>query len=296
MALMQLIDETTADFTAMVQADFGPLPAGGLTHETLITWLHYRARCIVRRPRVVVQSAEVQALRTVYPSAISDISARLRVGADVSPWLSNTIRRQKSELLADPMFNDWQISHFHLGPISPLTGIVKRGKRNAKEPLLYAYIGADRAVLIDVQPHGAWTQAELLRILLRTDPQSMNTEAVGVLPSRTPFTDEERAVLRKKHVATIVEIEGRSFFAPGMGMGGNGGGVRFLILGDRIAHMVREVVQQIETNTLPQPLMQRVAGQIGLPVRLGIRFDHGEFLAYDKNRGLDLMRVPKILA
>ena len=291
---MRLIDETTADITTLVEADFGPLPAGGLTDKTFVAWLHFRARCIVQRPRIVVQSAEVQALRSVHPG-IPEISARLRIGADVSPWLSNTIRRRKSDIQVDLMFNDWQISHFHLGGVSRLTGIVKRGKKDANEPLLYAFIGANHAVLIDVQPHGEWTRADLLRILLRTDPASMDTEAIGVLPSPTPFTDEQRAGLRKKHSSTAVVIDGRSYFPPGMGLVASGAGVRFRILSDRIAGMVREVAQLVESNTLPPCLMQRVAGQIGLPVRLGIRFDQGVFRAYDKNRCLDLMYLPKVL-
>lgn len=287
--VMHLIDETAADLQKLVEADFGPLPGGVMTSDNVHNWLHYRARIIACRPRSVKQSSEVQALRATYP-AIASITAALRSGDDVTPWLSDRVRLRKQDRLADPMFNDWQVSHFHLGRIFDRPNRTKRDG-----PLLFAYIGADRATLLDVQPHGSWTRTDLLRILLRTNPSAM-PEAVGVLPSKTPMTDEQRAVLRGKGGSTAVEIDGKLYFPPGMGITSARTALRIRVFDDQLSGMIRDTAKQVETNTLPWRLMQRVAGQIGIPVRLGLRFDQGLFFVYDKNRRLDLMYLPRVLA
>lgn len=286
---MHLIDDTAADLQALVEADFGPLSGGALTADHVHSWLHYRARIVARRPRTVLQSNEVQVLLTTHP-AIGDIAAALRTGDDVSPWLSDRVRLRKQDYRADPMFNEWQVSHFHLGRVFDRPDRTKRSG-----PLLFAHIGADRATLLDVQPHGGWARTDLLRILLRTDPGAM-PPASGLRPSRTPFTDEQRAKLRSKGLSSAVEIDGEMYFPPGLGVTGARSALRLRVYEDQLRGMVRDVIQQVQTNTLPRPLMQRITGQIGISVRLGLRFDQGLFSAYDKNRQLDLMYLPRVLA
>lgn len=286
---MHLIDETAADLQALVEADFGPLPGGALTADHVQSWLHYRARIVARRPRAVLRSSEVQALNATHP-AIGDIAAALRTGDDVSPWLSDRARLRKEDHRADPMFNDWQISHFHLGRVFDRPDRTKRSG-----PLLFAYIGEDRATLLDVQPHGGWARTDLLRILLQTDPAAM-PPASGLRPSPTPLTDEQHAKLRTRGFSSAVEIDGYVYFAPGLGITGARSALRLRVFEDQLRGMIREVIQQVQTNTLPRPLTQRIVGQIGIPVRLGLRFDQGLFSAYDKNRRLDLMYLPRVLA
>ena len=46
------------------------------------------------------------------------------------------------------MYNDWQIIHFHLGE-----EYVAANKIERTDDLLFAYIGKDQAVLLDVKPH-----------------------------------------------------------------------------------------------------------------------------------------------
>ena len=114
--MVQVIDETQADLTILIENDFGPLPAAARFDHALLNWLHYHARVIPRRPRQVVRSANIQTHVGRYP-VITKIEQLLRVGGDLSPWLSGSVDTRKTDPCADLMFNDWQISHFHLAQV-----------------------------------------------------------------------------------------------------------------------------------------------------------------------------------
>lgn len=284
---MLLIDETQADLAVMVAADFGAPPAVTQGRLDLMDWLHYRARRVVSHPRQVVRSNEVEAHRAAHP-AIDEIASRLVFGLDVSPWLSNTIRTAGSAPKADLMFNQWRISHFHLGP---WIGTPRRVKRTG--PVLFAHIDEVRAIFQDVQPHGSWTRTDLLRILLRIDPTTM--QDVGPTGAR-PLTDDDHKTLRRKHANGTVDIDGRAYNPPGWGLVGSGGSIRFRVMADFIDHLIERTIREVETNTLSPVVMQRVAGQIGVPVRLGVRFERGAFVIYDKVRDLVLAQTKMMVA
>jgi hypothetical protein len=167
---MQLVDETESDLVQLIEADFGPIRGSGTFDKHFLSWLHYRARMIPQRPRNVTVSTEVNALASAYP-AIRDIHRQLALGDDVSPWLSDRVRKRRQDHRADLMFNDWQIVHLHLGRFFEKPKKVKRSG-----PLLFAYIGRDTAVLLDVLPHKPepWACQHLLRILFARLLQSWN--------------------------------------------------------------------------------------------------------------------------
>ncbi|MGU3329357.1 hypothetical protein ACLBXB_20700 [Methylobacterium mesophilicum] len=285
---MLVVDETQADLAALILADFGKLRAPSTPGRDLVDWLHYRARRVVGRTRQVVRSNEVEAHRATYP-AIDEIAHHLAHGLDVSPWLSDSIRTKPSNPRIDLMFNQWQVNHFHLGPWLDNPRRVDR-----TGPVLFAHIAADRAILLDVQPHGAWTQTNLLRILLRIDPTTMQDVGPASSP---PLTDADHWVLRKKkHTNAAVQIDGRSYNPPGWAIMSSGDSLRFRVLADYLAHLIGKVLHEIRTNTLPPDQMRNLAGQIGVPVRLGVRLEEGVLILYDKNRGFDLAAPNMVLA
>lgn len=277
---MLVTDETQADLAALILADFGTLRSAADPSRDLVDWLHYRARRVAERTRLVTRSKEVEAHRAAYPM-IDEIANRLKLGLDVSPWLSNTIRTKGSDPGADLMFNQWQVSHFHLGPWLDNPRRVKR-----TGALLFAYIAADKASLLDVQPHDSWTRTDLLRILLRIDPSAM--QDIGP-SSATPLTDADHKTLRDKHSNATVDIDGRTYNPPGWGIMASGDSMRFRVLADYLEHLIGRTLHQIRTNSLPPDLLRQLAGQIGVPVRLGVRFERGLLILYDKARGLDLV-------
>ena len=186
---MKIIDETDDDLKCLIEVDFGLLQTRADLHGALLDWLTFRARKIPARPRQVVISSEVQAVANQYP-AIQQIVRALQSGADVSPWLSDRVRNKKKSHKADMMFNDWKISHFHLGKIWLTTQRISR-----TSDLLYTFVSADLAVLLNIGPHGRWTEQNLLEILEHTHPSGLEFELKGVTPAKS-FTDKERGNLR----------------------------------------------------------------------------------------------------
>lgn len=284
---MLVVDETQADLAAMILADFGRLRTGEAPGRDVVDWLHYRARRVVERPRTVLISTEAQTHRAAYP-AIDDIVTAMRIGAPMFRWLSDSIRKRETDPKADLMFNQWKVTHFHIGPTRRPGARAEQGNL-----ILFAHIGADTAAVLDVQPHRTWTKTDLLRILLRKDLTAMHDLGPTQEP---PLTDEQHKVLRRKHTTGPITIDGRAYVAPGIGLMGSGDGLRFRVMADHLAFIIQRVLHEIRTNTLPPDQLQRLAGQIGLPVRLGVRLDRGIFVVYDKSRGLDLMRLSTVVA
>jgi hypothetical protein len=157
---MQAHDETDSDIAELTRRDFGYTPPPQNLKHAFLNWVHYRARRIPCRPRQIVMSAAVQARLPTYP-AIGRICDALRAGEDVSAWLSRKKVTRKCNPRADMMFNDWQITHFHLGRV-----FAKPNMIGGADDLLYAHVSSEFVTLLDVLPHGSWAAQDLLRILI----------------------------------------------------------------------------------------------------------------------------------
>jgi hypothetical protein len=283
---MQLVlDQVNQDLQRLIEADLGPLNGASLK-DAFLDWLHYRARKIPQRPREVVLSSEVQAYRAAYP-AITRIELALRNGEDVTPWLSTRIVRSAGNPRADMMFNDWQVMHFHLGDLLTPNGMVARTAN-----LLFAHISADRAVFLDVQPHGAWSMINLLRILLRTWPAAMERfEYRGIVDMDRQRTDEEIFGLRSNGIAVTISLDGRFFMAPGMGVMTSRHSLRLVLLRDAFFQMVDTTLAQARSGQFEHLLGYSPLVLPGAPLRVGVPFHHGHLETLDPGRGLGLMRM-----
>jgi hypothetical protein len=215
---MRVVDETEIDLRGLVQRDFGPI-GPVLDDITLLNWLHYQARLIPQRRRTVILSPQIRARLNEF-SAIRRIERALAGSGDVSPWLSDRVRLRKSDPLADMMFNDWQISHFHLGNVFVTPKKIGRSRKIPGDHLMFAYVAPDRAALLDVLPHGSWAMRDLLRILLGLIPESV-PELKGIVGLQHNRTDEEILSLRRRGLNTPFEIDGRFFCSPGLGITGS---------------------------------------------------------------------------
>lgn len=285
---MQLIDETETDLRRLVERDFGPL-AGDLANRHVLDWMHYRARLIPCRPRAVVVSQEVEAQMSSYP-AIGRLKTEFELGRDVSPWLSDRVRKRKEDSLADLMFNDWQISHFHLGQLFVTPN--KVGPRPKGELLLFALVKADHVTLLDLHPHGAWSTTQILRVVLRTSPQDM-PEAEGIIGARTGGpTDAELLKVRQAGYTAPIHLDGKAFFPPGLGVSGSRHAARLVLRLKRLSREIQSLHRRFKENDLSHQALRQLM-VVGKPARLGIKLgDDGCLILWEKTRALDLIIMP----
>jgi hypothetical protein len=246
----------------------------------------YQARLIPGRPRKVLLSPEARSKLKDYP-AINKICVELASGGDVSPWLSEGVRKRKTDPKSDMMFNDWQISHFHLGNL-----FVQPDKIARTAPLLFAHISANNAILLDVQPHGSWAMRDLLRVLLNVAPTHMH-EIKGILGG-TFRTDDEILELRMNGLNTMIEIDGRWFAAPGLGISSSRHAFRLLRNMDRLRVAIRDIRIALGTGAVDLRLQRQLVGHIGQPVRLGVKLQAGHLIVYDKVRGVTFATLPAL--
>jgi hypothetical protein len=286
---VQLIDETEADLRTLIERDFGRLPDDGLANRTVLDWMHYRARLIPCRPRKVIVSEQVAARMAAYP-AIKRLKTEFAVGRDVSPWLSDRVRNRKDDPMADLMFNDWQVSHFHLGNV--FVSRSKVGPRPQGELLLFALVKANRVTFLDLHPHGAWAMQQILHVLLQTSPQDM-PEMKGVLGPRSGGgrTDEEHLKLRQSGLTAPIHLDGRMFLPPGLGVSTSGHATRIVFLFNNLSKQIRHIQGLFKDNNLPQQLLRKLA-IVGVPARLGVKLrDDGCLIIHEKTRAIELLAL-----
>ena len=281
---MDVIDGTYFDFVALINNAFYPQKGPSEFRLALFAWLHYEARRIPRRPRKVIKSNQVKANEGKYP-AINKIEAELEKGGDLSPWLHDPIRTRKADPKADMMFNDWQVNHLHLGDV-----FVKPNKAQRTGDLLFAYVTPERAVLLDVKPHGSWAMVDLLRTLLRLSPEDMEPyKAQGAVGLQRRLTDREILNCRSNGYNAFVEIDGSVYMAPGMGIMSSKHGTRFVRYADQLLRSKEKMLDELRRGNVPVEWVQAFSRNPHLPVKLGVRMQSGAVIIHDKNRNLDLV-------
>lgn len=148
-------------------------------------------------------------------SALKEVTARLRKGQSVRPYLSKAVGFVKR---LDGLLLHWGINHLHLVPYGPLN---KQGFIHKRSAFLLFFRVHERVVyLIDVLPHpnecdaSGWSQSYLVRVVDRHWPQ-LHQLIAGV--SMDAISDEDYAALRAKHICTFVNTD-RGVVSAAMGV------------------------------------------------------------------------------
>jgi hypothetical protein len=282
--MVLVIDETRVDIEEIISKDhaFGFSPQCDFD-RAFLDWLHFRARRIPRRPRQVIISRQVQSKLAAYP-AIDRIRSALRDGEDVSAWLSRKLTSGARNHRSDMMFNDWQITHFHLSRVFSKPDMI-----SGTSDLLYAHVTSQCVTFLDVRPHNLWAAQDILHILLQTRPDAMERmEGKGALPPYKSYTDDELLQARIGGVSVpIIAIDGRPFML--LGISSSGHADRIVLFYNILERTIRFFIENAAQNKLDTHMAIQIASLIGVPVRLGISFDPcGAFLIYDKNRNLPI--------
>lgn len=184
--------------------------------ELLIVYYNWMSRQIKPQPRHVRKSKafEQNPLVTARASDLAQIIGEIERGNDLKRYLSRGVDiaagvpgKQRRDL--DLMLNDWGVHHLHISTQLDPDGYVKRDG-----PLLFAIFRPLAAYLIDLMSHKDWARGHVLHVLATEWPdEGIIHEQRGLRAEK--HTDEERAALRKNHVNTLFEHDGKAFLPSG---------------------------------------------------------------------------------
>ncbi len=227
-------------FLAQLRA-FGYTPADDWTCDRAgMAYFRARRRLVVQRPRRVHLSNELRARADSLLALVAMVAAEVERGDDLSLRLSREVPLPE---VNDHLLNDWGIHHLHLGRRRE-TGRKGWPRVQSTRDLLFMCLGADDAWFIDVRPHGAWVDVELLETIRLNWPDLMQPYLLrGITESGAPMTREERANLRGVHAQAAIRLgDGLCYCGPGGGLVSSGDA----FLDVRACHGVMTATEEVE--------------------------------------------------
>lgn len=158
-------------------------------------YLNRQKRLISQKPREVLKSVTFQCPDKV-KEGLNMVENAISKGQDLTPHLSENIRSPKYN---DYLLNDWGIHHLHLGTTMRPNGFIKR-----EGPLLFCRFDENTAYLISIQPHGSWTEQDMIRVLHKNWPESIaHFRLNDTAESTRSISDQDIKVSREKIQTTL---------------------------------------------------------------------------------------------
>jgi len=215
----KLEDAVRAHLLGLMPPDPSGQLAGMPLGSLLIRWFNWRDRFVPARPRVVHFSAELASgpAATTHAVALAAVTSEIETGQDLTPRLSTRVNAAflpattptplhlRADL--DLLLADWGIHHMHLSPTND-------GARSSD--LLFAVFRPDDAYLLQILPHGSWTDENLIAIIVRNWPTAnlLGGSLTGFSLTQ-PVTPDERKQLRRGGIVSLVEVDGRLYMPRG---------------------------------------------------------------------------------
>jgi hypothetical protein len=244
---MQVVDDWSADLLALIESDWSGETIGKTLNEILPSWLTYKSRSISHVRRKVIWSNRVKTVRSLHP-AIEKIAIRLKKGASLKPYLHKQIYTDQQSEAADLLYLDWRIHHFHLGLENDLASVGRTSD------LLFAYIEHETVFLLDVRPHGVWTDEDLIRALIEAAPHvAERHELKDIMALAYETNSAERMSLRKSGVNTAVAVDGKFYAIFGGGISSAMTSIKSLRTTDQLFREIAEIREQIAGGAIQVP-------------------------------------------
>lgn len=169
--------------------------------KVIYQYFNVMKRRVTSRSRKVFYSKEF-----VYPEeykkALQEFEAKVRAGADLTPYMSDKINQAGYD---DLLLNDWNIQHFHLTRRFDENG---RAKRSDYE--IFAYVMNDAFYMIQVYHHKTrdlyWKQ-EMVRIIRDNWPGLIEKNHIkGITNLGEKLDDHQYREIRNACATTFVEL------------------------------------------------------------------------------------------
>jgi hypothetical protein len=224
-------------------------------NEPLLRWLDFALRYIPPIPRSILKSDKFpMSLPAGAETGLRRILHLLQTGGDVNPYQGKRLSHGHDTSGAwnaqrtDGLWADWNIHHLHLSEKA-----VAPGQRYSDRSgwLLFLAVFHNAALLIDVRRHdddNVFSLRELVETFIRTWPEAVEpfrlNRIVGIAREQAP-TDAEHARLRDGGVISPLEVGGKVYFPPGMGLSSAVTAARVGDACDRIYHNTCRLAEEV---------------------------------------------------
>lgn len=170
------------------------------------------------------------------------VKMKIEKGIDLRPHLSRKIADLDYD---DDLLNDWDIHHLHLGTTLDGDGFVQR-----TGPVLFVRFDKLNAFFINVMEHGNWANIDMIRIIHRNWPESIeHFRMKGIAGLSKTVTDNDIKAFRKGHVVSFIELEPGVIYAPpGMGLTTAGIGINVVQTSNYYADLMKQYEIVIKEN------------------------------------------------
>ncbi len=238
-------------------------------------YFNVRKRKVAARPRKVLVSKEFTC-PPEYQNGLDLIKRKIENGDDLTPHLSRKVITKPD--YDDALLNDWGIHHLHLGTKIEDDGFVTRTR-----PVLYARFTDDFAYFISIMPHGSWSNREIITIVHRNWPESIEKYRLkGVSGIERKIGNADIAAFRKSGVNPILEINGCYYVQPGGGYAASGKSLDVVTNCMALRKVVRRLEKDIKDNI--KEYMEDVKKQgreVGDKLEFQLKIDNGDVYAYE---------------
>lgn len=255
-------------FTQTAQADLS---------EPLLRWTDFTLRYIAPAQRQIVISSKfpINNLPSDAEAGLHHIEQLILSGGEVNPYQSRTLTQfndtsgTKSKKRTDGLWADWGIHHLHLpgNPVAPGDTYSARS-----DWVLFLKVYSDAVLFIDVRQHEAnlFCSRELVETYIRNWPDDAAKYRLhGVSGLTRQPTDVEHGQLRNGGVNMMIEVDGRVYAPPGMGITTAVTALRVGRLRDRIRANTRllaqevaradgQFMQEMKAQGIPSPTFQLI--------------------------------------
>lgn len=180
--------------------------------NVFMQYLDYRNRRISNVPRIVHYSAEILASDefSEYKDKVENLERIATIGGNLSPFQT----RQLYNLdFTDPLLNDWNIQHLHLGD-----HLDEELFCSGTSSLIYGFFNETDAYFIAIMDHHSFSELNLLEIMDNNWPTIIDKHVAHyIVDVQYHYNSQEIHQLRKAGVLGIVRLNSGKVLMP---MGG----------------------------------------------------------------------------
>lgn len=244
-----------------------------------ITFQYYnlRKREIDIAPRKVLKS-DVFSCPDGLKKSLNSLESDIENGKNLNGYLSRSLKNLDYD---DALLNDWGIHHFHLGDERESDGFIKR-----TELLLFARVIHDTVYFIDVLSHGSWAKKQMIAVLHRNWPESLEIFKVkGALKLGRTVDDASHSILRKAGISTFVELDdGVIYGILGGGYTADGGSLEARRGSDKMLTLLQDIEEHVQNNIIQLVQLALDSGvNLISPLRFRLEIEGNKVFVLEEN-------------